>query len=121
MLVAGYPVRSVLDHPVGLSFLEIRAGLIGPIECRCGAPIEPTTEYETYGSYGYQWFTGRCKPSGRDHVAFGSDDLFVQSKRRDLQVFYTGDRFALLVWHHQVRIKRTLFSLVEPRCPYGPY
>jgi hypothetical protein len=101
------------DASAVIAFFEVRTSLIGPHDCLCGNLMQCKPEFDTFGDYGYQWATGvfqRCK---RDHVAFAeaTDHIFAEEKRRELEDFYSADRFPLIVWRHKVILGGSQFSL----------
>lgn len=84
------------------TFSAIRAALIGPHTCLCGACIRLTAGFEDYGAYGYQWAAGRCRRCRRDMVVFGEDTghRFVEAKRFDLEQFYSIDGYMAIDWRY---------------------
>jgi hypothetical protein len=107
------------DASAVIAFFEIRASLIGPHDCLCGNLMQFKPEFDTFGDYGYQWATSVCQRCKRDHVAFAeaTDHIFAEEKRRELEDFYSADRFPVIVWRHKVILGGSQFSLPISAAP----
>jgi hypothetical protein len=107
------------DASAVIAFFEVRAALIGPHDCLCGNLIRFKPEFDTYGDYGYQWATSVCPRCKRDHVAFAeaADHVFAKEKRRELEDFYSSDRFPVIAWRHRIVPRGSQFHLCTSAAP----
>jgi hypothetical protein len=96
-------------------FLAARKNLSGSHPCICGVSVEPKSEYEHYGHHGYQWSTGRCERCRRDLAAFGEAARHEspKSKRRELEDFYTADRYTRIEWRYCIGLIGSAFTLEQ--------